>query len=323
MGFRSALRRLLNHEQGATTADSDATFRRMVEQSADVICRISRGKFSYVSPSAFEMFGWEPQSLVDTDGYCTIYEEDRPVVAEAIQRLVSGEQKHAVVQVRVVCSDGTLKWAETTSRIEDVDGGGEAILVMRDISQRKRLEEELSALAMQDGLTGLANRRAFDQALARTWSQMLREGGRMALVIIDIDCFKQFNDLEGHQAGDDCLRAVASTIRDHVHRPLDLACRYGGEEIVVILGSTELAPALAIAEQMRAAVVGLQIPHQGSVCAEHVTVSIGVASAIARTGSSTKMPEGLLQAADHALYRAKRGGRNRVEQALLIASSDQ
>jgi diguanylate cyclase (GGDEF)-like protein len=102
-----------------------------------------------------------------------------------------------------------------------------------------------------------------------------------------------------------------------------MACRYGGEELVVILGSTGLEAALAIAEQMRAAIASLQIPHQGSSCAGHVTVSIGVAAAIARAGGSMNMPEGLLQAADHALYKAKSGGRDRVEQAILIAPSDQ
>jgi diguanylate cyclase (GGDEF)-like protein len=116
---------------------------------------------------------------------------------------------------------------------------------------------------------------------------------------------------------------VAGSIRDLARRPSDIVCRYGSEEIVVVLGSTGLAPALAIAEQMRAAVASPQIPYQGSACADHVTVSIGVAAAIARAGGSMNMPEGLLQAADHALYKAKSGGRNRVEQAILIGPSDQ
>jgi diguanylate cyclase (GGDEF)-like protein/PAS domain S-box-containing protein len=323
MGIRSALSRLLGHEKTTAKEDQDATFRSVVEQSADVICRISQGKFCYVSPSASEMFGWDPQKLIGTDGFWSIYEDDRPIVAQAIQLLLLGQQKQALAQVRVICGDGTLKWVETTSRIESSGDGGDAILVMRDISERKRLEEELAALALQDGLTGLANRRAFDQALARTWRQTQRDAGEMALVLIDVDCFKQFNDLQGHQAGDDCLRAVAASIQDHSRRPTDMACRYGGEELVVILGSTGLDPALLIAERMRAAVASLRIPHLGSLCADHVTVSIGVAAAIARTGGSMNMPEGLLQAADHALYKAKNGGRDRVEQAILIASSDQ
>lgn len=323
MGIRSAFSRLLGHEQTTAAEDPDATFRKVVEQSADVICRISDSKFCYVSPSASEVFGWDPQLLLGNDGLWTIYEDDWPIVAAIIERVNSGQQKQIVGQYRMICGDGAVKWVETTFRLEKIDEPGEVTIVIRDIGERKRLEEELAAFALQDGLTGLANRRAFDQAFERTWRQTLRDGGEMALVLIDVDYFKQFNDLQGHQAGDDCLRAVTGSIRDLARRPSDLACRYGGEEIVVILGSTGLAPAIAIAEQMRAAVASLQIPHQGSACADHVTVSIGVAAAIARTGGSMNMPEGLLQAADHALYKAKNGGRNRVKQAILIAPSDQ
>jgi PAS domain S-box-containing protein len=106
-----------------------------------VICRISGGKFSYVSSSAFEMSGWEPQQLIGTDRFWSIYEDDRSVVTDAIRRLLSREQKQTVVQLRFVCGDGTLKWAETTSRIENIDDTDEAILVMRDIAEHKRLEE--------------------------------------------------------------------------------------------------------------------------------------------------------------------------------------
>ncbi|WP_200939474.1 sensor domain-containing diguanylate cyclase [Aureimonas sp. Leaf454] len=316
------LRRLLRDEPNAATDDPDAMFRRVVEKSADVICRFSHDQFLYVSPSVTKMFGWNPQELVGNDGFWMIHEADRPIIAEARERLVSGLQEQAVLQVRTICSDGSLKWVETTCRIETIDDTSEVILVMRDISDRKRLEEELSALASQDGLTGLANRRAFDQALDRTWRQTLREGGEMALVLMDVDCFKQFNDRYGHQAGDDCLRAVADSIQALLNRSTDLACRYGGEELVVVLGGTGLEPALAIAEQMRAVVASLQIPHQSSSCADHLTISIGVAAAVARTGGSMNIPEGLLQAADHALYKAKNGGRNRVEHAILIASSN-
>jgi diguanylate cyclase (GGDEF)-like protein len=192
---------------------------------------------------------------------------------------------------------------------------------MRDITERQRLEDELAALALQDGLTGLANRRAFDQAFNREWKQTLRTGGEMALLLIDIDCFKQFNDHYGHQAGDDCLRAVADCIGELARRPTDMPCRYGGEEIVVILGATGLDAAVSVAEEMRAKVQALQIPHRSSACTDHVTVSIGVAAAVSRMGGTMEMPQGLLQAADHALYKAKAGGRNRVETSILIAPS--
>jgi diguanylate cyclase (GGDEF)-like protein/PAS domain S-box-containing protein len=323
MIFRSTLRRLLRHDPASGENAQDTMFRRVVEQSADVICRVVDGRFCYVSPSAAEIFGWEPQALLGTDGLHSIHEDDRHIIEEAIAGLMSGPQSRALSQVRAICGDGSLKWVETTAQIETSDSISEIILVMRDVTDRKQLEEELAALALQDGLTGLANRRAFDQAFDREWKRTLRTGGEMALVLLDLDCFKQFNDLYGHQAGDDCLRIVGTCIREIASRPADMACRYGGEEIVVILGSTGLDGALQIAGEMRSRVADLQIPHQGSACTDRVTVSIGVATAIARAGGSMNMPEGLLQAADHALYKAKAGGRNRVEQSILIAPSEQ
>lgn len=319
MGVRAVLRRLLAHQPAKPADDLEGMFRRVVEQSPDVICRISQGKFTYVSPSVFSTFGFEPQSWIGADGLSVVLDEDRHVVVDLIERLVSGRQEQAVCQARIPCADGSVKWVETTVR----DEAGEAILVMRDITVRKRLEEELATLALQDGLTGLANRRAFDQALDGEWRKTLRTGGEMALVLLDVDFFKQFNDLQGHQAGDDCLRAVAACVQDLARRPTDIACRYGGEELVVILGDTGLEGALTTAETMRARVAALAIPHGGSACADHVTVSIGVAAAFARSGGSMDLPEGLLQAADHALYKAKAGGRNRVEQAILIAPADE
>ncbi|WP_084540143.1 sensor domain-containing diguanylate cyclase [Azorhizobium doebereinerae] len=316
MAFRPTLRRLLGRDS-ATHKDAEATFRRVVEHSADVICRVAHGQFCYVSPSALNMFGWEPQALIGTDGTHTVFEDDRPIIEAMIGRLMSGQQNQTAVQIRVLCGDGSLKWVETTARVEAPDLACETILVMRDITERKRLEEELAAMVLQDGLTGLANRRAFDQNFDREWKRTLRTGGEMALVLLDIDNFKEFNDLYGHQAGDNCLRTVASCISELARRPTDMACRYGGEEVVVVLGSTSLDAAVSIAAEMRFRVAALGIPHQGSTCANHITVSIGVAAAIARSGGSMKMPEGLLQAADHALYKAKAGGRNRVEQAML------
>lgn len=319
--LRSAFNRLLGRAF-EPKADEDTTFRRVVEQSADVICRVVNGQFCYVSPSAMTVFGWNTQDIVGTDGLFVICEDDLPIIQDLIVSLSSGEQDKAVSQVRIVCGDGSLKWAETTAHIESSGTANEMILVMRDITQRKQLEEELAAMALQDGLTGLANRRAFDQAFDREWKRTLRTGGEMAILLLDIDYFKQFNDLYGHQAGDDCLRAVAAHIQELARRPTDMACRYGGEEIVVILGSTDLAAAVSIAKEMASCVAALGIPHEGSACTDRVTVSIGVAAAIARTGGSMRMPEGLLQAADHALYKAKAGGRNRVEQSILIAPAE-
>ena len=191
--------------------------------------------------------------------------------------------------------------------------------MLRDITTRKQLEEELAKLALQDALTGLANRRSFDQALEREWDRTVREEGQMALLLIDIDQFKLFNDEYGHQAGDDCLRSVATCIRSQLSRSTDTAFRYGGEEMAVVLGGTGREGAMEVALRLRQAVIALSIPHARSSAARHVTISIGVATAVSRDGGSMRMPEGLLQAADHALYRAKAEGRNQVSEALLFA----
>jgi diguanylate cyclase (GGDEF)-like protein len=198
----------------------------------------------------------------------------------------------------------------------------EIVAAMRDVSDRKVLEDKLAALAMTDGLTGIANRRAFDEALDREWKRTLREGSQISLLLLDLDHFKEFNDLYGHQFGDDCLRAVAAAVAGAV-RETDLAARYGGEEIAIILPATGSAGAIETAEKVRAAVEALRITHEGNPDAGGwVTASIGVATALARDGGTMRMPESLLLSADHALYKAKNEGRNRLGTALLMAPKD-
>jgi diguanylate cyclase (GGDEF)-like protein len=139
----------------------------------------------------------------------------------------------------------------------------EAVIVMRDITERKTLEDKLFTLALTDGLTGLLNRRAFDEALALEWKRTARYGSQISLLLLDLDYFKRFNDQYGHLAGDDCLRAVAAAVRGAV-RTTDRVARYGGEEITVILPSTSSAGAVGAAEKVRSAVEALGIPHEGN-----------------------------------------------------------
>lgn len=168
--------------------------------------------------------------------------------------------------------------------------------------------ERFAQLAFTDGLTGIANRRRFDEALAQEWSRAARESAPLALIMMDLDFFKGFNDNYGHQAGDLCLQRVAHTLHDCVARPADLVARYGGEEFVALLPGTDSVGATQIAEQMRAAVEALGIVHAGSSL-QHLSVSLGVACDIP---AASQPAESLLAAADDALYRAKLGGRNRV-----------
>ncbi len=167
----------------------------------------------------------------------------------------------------------------------------------------------LNELAERDGMTGLYNRRIFDDYMERLWRQSRREGTSVAIIFVDIDFFKVFNDLYGHQAGDDCLRRVAKCIARGAKRPFDFAARYGGEEFVLVLYGPPDEYARAVPEQIHRDVLELAIPHAGSQAAKYVTVSVGMALARPETSRSLA---GAIQAADEALYRAKREGRNRV-----------
>lgn len=176
-------------------------------------------------------------------------------------------------------------------------------------AQLAAANQQLLRLAQSDGLTGLANRRHFDHCLETEWQRAIREQHPLGLILIDIDCFKQFNDTYGHQAGDDCLKAVATALSQAIARPADLVARYGGEEFVAILPNTNEQGVLQIAEAMRAAVKQLEIPHQSSTVRPWVSLSLG---AVAWIPASQKSPEALITAADQALYQAKELGRDRV-----------
>ena len=172
----------------------------------------------------------------------------------------------------------------------------------------QRANAELEGLSMLDGLTGIANRRRFDTALLAEWQRSRREHTPLALVLCDIDHFKQFNDKFGHQRGDEALKAVALTLQASLHRPADLAARYGGEEFVLILPNTDLAGAVKVAEAARQAVLALNIQRNDLSDSSRVTISMGVAVALPDSNSK---PEQLIEIADQQLYRAKAEGRNR------------
>jgi diguanylate cyclase (GGDEF)-like protein len=176
--------------------------------------------------------------------------------------------------------------------------------------RRTFLEHGLvTEMAARDGLTGLKNRRAFDEHLIGTWKQALRDQRPLAVMLIDVDDFKPFNDRYGHQAGDDTLQQIAAVIDGFAKRPLDIAARYGGEEMAVVLFDVTREHAEKIAEQLREAVRARGIEHRDSTAAGVVTVSIGVAIVRPRLERS---PQGIVQLADEALFKAKKEGRNRV-----------
>lgn len=183
-----------------------------------------------------------------------------------------------------------------------------AVLFSQQLRQRRAAEEELRVLARTDGLTGLNNRRTFEEHAEEEWRRAQRNGWPLSMLLIDVDTFKGFNDLYGHSAGDDALIAVARCIGQSVRRPGDTAARYGGEEFAVLLPDTDQAGAVTIAEKIRAEVQALGLRHVAS--SHHVlTVSIGIACTTSQVFATSRA---LVNAADEALYEAKDGGRNRV-----------
>ena len=171
---------------------------------------------------------------------------------------------------------------------------------------------ELQRLSSMDGLTGVANRRQFDETLAKEWQRGIRTQLPLSIIFADIDFFKRYNDHYGHQSGDDCLKKVAAALAATVHRPADLVSRYGGEEFVMILPDTTEEGALAIAKKMLRGIRDLNIPNENSDVGKHVTLSIGISTLCPNDDSK---PEELIETADQMLYRAKDNGRNRIEAA--------
>jgi diguanylate cyclase (GGDEF)-like protein len=194
------------------------------------------------------------------------------------------------------------------------------VVVLRDATERKRAEQLLqSALqrlehaANTDGLTGLANRRHFDEFMKRECQQCSRRELPLSMLIIDADHFKLYNDRYGHLAGDECLRAIASQIAAVARRPGDLAARYGGEEFVLLMPETTRTGALHVAKQLSDSVRSLEIRHEANPTTRMVTISIGVAACFPHHQRNTDLCiETLLSAADRSLYQAKRDGRNRI-----------
>ncbi len=310
--------------------ESEGRYRLLAEQGTDMVFRLDANLTRiYVSPASRELLGYEPEELIGNKAGGMDHPDDRDHVAKVFQDLITGRVDRAVSINRVRHRNGAWVWIEANFKaLRDSQNGGltGVIGAMRDISTRKAAEDQLAAanrrleaLAGQDGLTGLANRRTFDDALEREHRRAMRDRTRLAMIMIDVDRFKPFNDSYGHPAGDEALRSVGQRILEALRRPGDIAARYGGEEFAVLLPNMDEAGAAVIAERIRRAVLALAIGH-GAGVGNVVTISAGVAAFSANAFDAGL--ETLVRQADQALYRAKDEGRNRVILASALDATE-
>jgi diguanylate cyclase (GGDEF)-like protein/PAS domain S-box-containing protein len=307
-------RQHLTSELAAEKAD----FRLLAEGSSDMVTRIGVDeRLRYVSPSSATIVGWEPGQLTGTPALAGVNPEDLPRVGRVVAALKRGELTEARVAYRTRHRDAREVWLESTMRVTRTPGSGKVdgvVAISRDVTQQKSAEKKLAVLASLDGLTGIANRRRFDERFKEEWSRACRENTPLSLLMIDVDHFKKFNDRYGHQAGDRCLQSLAKALAREARRPADLAARYGGEEFVLLLPNTEAAGCEGIGEKLCETVLKLGLVHEANLPSGRVTISLGGAT----IWPTAQLPSGsssLIKAADEALYAAKRNGRNRLVMA--------
>jgi len=310
--------------------ESQAQLGLIVEHSSDVIILIGpEGVRRYVSPAVERMLGWRPEEMVGSNALlgnaprAFVHPEDQQVFVDALTALKIHSDGENSVSFRHLRRDGSWLWVDGRARLSmSAEGAGPAgiVFALRDATERKAVEiklndalEQMERMAATDGLTGLSNRRHFDEVADKEWRRCARENQPLSVVLLDADHFKLFNDRYGHLAGDACLKAIAAQLAAATRRPGDLAARYGGEEFLLLMPYTDRDGAVSVAERIRALVLDLAIAHEGGPAPGVVTVSIGAATAWPRDPeSSLSTVSALLAAADAALYKAKRGGRNRV-----------
>jgi diguanylate cyclase (GGDEF)-like protein/PAS domain S-box-containing protein len=304
----------------AVREETDRRYRLLADYSSDVIVSATvSGKRLYASPSFSTLTGWSPEESLTLPLGSITHPDDQADLQAAMAALRPDSGQMTSI-FRYIRKDGLPVWVEARVQMMPTAEGAEAQFIanIRDISKRKaaedevtKLNQELAALAMTDGLTGLSNRRSFDQALQTEWSRAIRTGSSLSVLMIDVDRFKLYNDGYGHQQGDACLRAVAAAVAGIARRPGEMAARYGGEEIVLLLPETTEDGAREIGERARAAIQATAIEHRDNQPWGCVTASIGTATLKPRLNRALQETD-LVAIADQALYQAKHGGRNQV-----------
>jgi len=275
--------------------------------------------FAYIGPQIEPLLGWTQDSWVTVDDWVTrIHPEDRDAVVQfCVAQSQAGIDHEA--DYRALKADGSYVWIrDVVHVVRKADGEVDCLIgFMFDISARKqaddelmRLKRELEQLSLTDGLTGISNRRMFDQRLDLEWGESRRTRNPMSFVVLDIDFFKQFNDYYGHVRGDECLKEIAGVLKGIARAENDVAARYGGEEFILLLPDTDGATAYALAEKCARGIAALKIPHETSGISGYVTASFGVGTVVAEPGRDAR---DFVEAVDRMLYAAKSGGRNRIE----------
>jgi len=313
MGLYLVRQLLRGQQMAAALASKEANFRVVAEGSSDMVTRVGLDEqICYASPSSIRIVGWRPDQLLGTSALAGVNPLDLPRVQEIVASLKRGEVEETRFTFRTRHREKSEIWVESTLRVTrnagEIDG---VVAITRDVTQQKTLEGKLETLATVDGLTGLANRRRFDERLLEEWGRAYRERTCLSLLMIDLDHFKPFNDQYGHPAGDDCLRRVAHILAAEAKRTTDLAARYGGEEFAMLLPNTDAAGCARIAERILREIRDAGIAHKLNFPSRIVTASVGGAECrpgIERSAGHAS----LVEAADQALYAAKDRGRDQL-----------
>ncbi len=308
--------------QGQDADEQAVVYKTLLESTKAIPWKIDWAtmRFAYIGPQIEQLLGWEQGSWQTVDDWVArMHPEDRDYVVNfCVSQSKAGVDHEA--DYRALTRDGGYVWIrDVVHVVRDADGAVDSLVgFMFDISERKRAEEEvlllhkrLEMLSLTDGLTGIANRRMFDQRFESEWNDARRSGKPLSLVALDIDSFKQFNDGYGHVKGDECLQRIAQALKLIARRPRDLAARFGGEEFILLLPDTAADAAHAIAQACARAIGELHIAHAGSPAGE-VTASFGVGTTQV---ASDAVAISFLETVDRALYAAKSAGRNRIEVA--------
>lgn len=299
----------------------NAVYKTLLESTQAIPWKIDWAtmKFSYIGPQIEPLLGWSQASWVSAEDWAArIHEEDR----EKVVNFCIGQSKNGIdheADYRALTKDKGYVWIrDVVHVVRNASGEVESLVgFMFDISERKKTEEhllalqqELETLSFKDGLTGIANRRRFDTSLAQEWASARANGQPLSLLMLDVDLFKQYNDLYGHLQGDKCLCDIAHALGQAAVGPRDVVARFGGEEFAILLPETDAQGARKVAERCQRLIDKQALDHKLSPHGQRVTLSVGVGTAIPREAQPHRE---LLQAVDRQLYAAKQKGRNRIE----------